>query len=148
MTEMILKDGRKAGRHAYVWPAGPQGRRVLKLKTLARVAGGVCVVAVAVLSLLPAEKMARTGLGGHIEHMAVYLGTALTTALAFDERGDLAIFLALSAYAGVLELLQHFSPGRISSIEDFTFSAAGVLMGVVVALILKKALRRSGIAIG
>jgi VanZ family protein len=147
MTDAVVKDGRKTGRYAYAHAVAPGARRVLGLKTLARFAAGACVLAVAVLSLLPAERMARTGLGGHIEHMAVYLGTALTTGVAFDERGDLAIFFALSAYAAVLEFLQRFSPGRISSLDDFAFSAAGVLMGIAAALVLKRALRRFGIAI-
>ena len=35
-----------------------------------------CVILLAVLSLLPAEEMVRTGVDGHLEHVIAYAGTA------------------------------------------------------------------------
>jgi len=39
-------------------------------------------------------------------------------------------------YAGVLEYLQHFSPGRHPSIADFAASALGALFGGLTAALL------------
>jgi hypothetical protein len=47
--------------------------RIVKLKTAGRLATGLCIVAIAILSLLSAEKIARTGLSGHLEHLLAYL---------------------------------------------------------------------------
>jgi VanZ family protein len=149
MTDILIKDGRAAGRrYASALPSSRGTHRVPGFKTLGRLAAGACVVAVAVLSLLPAENMARTGFGGHIEHLSAYLGTTTVAAMAFSERGDLAIFLALSSYAAVLEVLQRYSPGRISSIEDFMFSAGGVVLGIAAAAFLRKTAARNGIGKG
>ncbi len=96
-----------------------------------RILAWVCIVAVALLSLTPAEQMTRTGWSGHLEHVVAYAGTALITAWAFPERGLTRIMLALVIYAGSLEFLQRFSPGRTSNIWDFVFSSVGVAAGVL-----------------
>jgi len=67
-----------------------------------------------------------------------YSGTAFITAMAFAERGLSRLALALLIYAGGLEFLQRFSPGRTSSIWDFMFSGAGVLAGVAAFALLAK----------
>jgi VanZ family protein len=113
-------------------------RRVPVLKTASRFSAWGCIMAVAVLSLTPAEQMTRTDLGGHVEHVLAYAGTAFITAVAFAERGMSRVVLALLTYAGSLEFLQRFSPGRISSIWDFMFSGTGVLAGVGVFALLAK----------
>jgi VanZ family protein len=42
-------------------------------------------------------------------------------------------------YAGILEYLQHFSPGRHSALGDFAASALGALVGgLVIALIRRR----------
>jgi|SoiMethySBSTD1v2_1073268.scaffolds.fasta_scaffold847767_1 hypothetical protein len=105
-------------------------RRAFRLKTASRILAWSCILAVAFLSLIPAEQMLRTGFNGRAEHVLAYAATGFVTGLAFAERGLLRIILALLAYAGGLEYLQRFSPGRISSIEDFMFSGTGVLVGV------------------
>jgi len=105
-------------------------RRAFRLKTASRILAWSCILAVAFLSLIPAEQMLRTGFNGRAEHVLAYAATGFVTGLAFAERGLLRTILALLAYAGGLEYLQRFSPGRISSIEDFMFSGTGVLVGV------------------
>ena len=92
-----------------------------------------CMALIAVLSLLPAEDMVRTGAGGHIEHAAAYAGTALLAGLGYRARGPGRIAAALVAYAAALELLQDLSPGRRSAIGDWLASSGGVLLGIGVA---------------
>jgi VanZ family protein len=87
------------------------------------------IVLIAVLSLLPAEEMIRTTLGGHIEHMLAYAAAAFITALAYSRRRLGQIVFALICYAAILEYLQRFSPGRHPAIADWASSSAGVLVG-------------------
>ena len=113
------------------------------LKTASRVAAWGCVAALAVLSLAPAEEVVRTGLGGRIEHVVAYAGTAAVAALAYGERGVVRILLPLVGYAAVLEFLQRYAPGRVSSLGDFLFSGAGVLLGTAAFVLARRVLARA-----
>ena len=42
-----------------------------------------------------------------------------------------------STYAGVLEFLQRFSPGRSPALGDFAVSAMGAFVGMLVILLLR-----------
>ena len=93
-------------------------------------AAWMAIVAIGVLSLLPKEHIVRTGLGGHIEHVVAYTLTAFIVTSAYGIANRLTIAVGLIAYAGVLELLQNFSPGRTPAVEDFLCSATGVVLGI------------------
>ncbi|MDX2202331.1 MAG: VanZ family protein [Hyphomicrobiaceae bacterium] len=110
------------------------------LRRLAGIGAGLCCVLVAVLSLLPADEMRRTGAGGHLEHLAAYAATACLCRLATCRMRTTTLALCLCGYAGVLELLQQLAPGRSSKVEDFAFSAAGVAIGLVVAAVAQRRL--------
>jgi hypothetical protein len=103
------------------------------LGTAARLAAWGCVGLVALLSLLPAEAMVRTSLGGHVEHAIAYAGTAVLLRLGYPEQGFRRVVIPLVAYAGLLEYLQHFSPGRTAAGEDWLSSSIGVVVGSSVA---------------
>ena len=108
------------------------------MERLLRIATWVCVLVVAVLSLLPSQEMARTSLGGHVEHALAYAGTTFFAALAYAPRAGAGRPVAgLVVYAGVLEVLQRYSPGRTSAVEDFLASATGVLIGLGLALAVR-----------
>jgi VanZ family protein len=93
-----------------------------------------CAVAVVgVLSLLPSKQVVRTSLDGHIEHVLAYAGTAFLLSLAYRDRSKLALCAAMITYAGALEYLQQFSPGRTSQFADFAFSSVGIICGLVCA---------------
>ena len=90
------------------------------LITLLRVLTWCCVVLLAVLSLLPAQEMVRTGLPGGLEHFVPYAGAAGVAAARYRaRRGVMQIIGGFWMYAGVVEYLQHFSPGRHPAVEDF-----------------------------
>jgi VanZ family protein len=85
-----------------------------------------CVVLLAVLSLLPAQEMVRTGFPGRVEHIVAYAGSAAIAMAGYEARRGVAQIVAgFWVYAGILEYLQHFSPGRHPAIEDFMASAVG-----------------------
>ena len=89
-----------------------------------------CVILLAVLSLLPAQEMVRTGFPGRVEHFVAYAGSAAIAMAGYGaNRGGMQIIGGFWLYAGILEYLQHFSPGRHPAIEDFAASALGALCG-------------------
>ena len=105
-----------------------------------RVLTWFCVVLLAVLSLLPAQDMVRTGFPGRVEHIVAYAGSAAIAMAGYGARwGAAQIVGGFWVYAGILEYLQHFSPGRHPAIGDFMASALGALCGgLVIALIRRR----------
>ena len=107
-----------------------------------------CVVLLAVLSLWPGRgrgflfvmpefNAMRTGLPGKLEHFITYAGSAAIAMLGYGaSQGSIQIIGAYWIYAGILEYLQHFSPGRHPSIADFAASALGALCGGLVVALL------------
>ena len=95
-----------------------------------RIGTWCCIILLAVLSLVPAEEMVRTGFPGGFEHFVAYFGSAAIAMAAYGRsRGSIQIIGGFWVYAAMLEYLQRFSPGRHSSIEDFAISAVGALCG-------------------
>jgi VanZ family protein len=109
------------------------------LRTSLRFLTWVCVGLLAILSLTPAEEIdaVRTDLPGQVEHIIAY---AASTAIAMAgyglNRGAARIIGCFWLYAGVLEYLQNFSPGRNPALVDFAASAIGAVCGGVAVLLL------------
>ena len=105
-----------------------------------RVVTWCCVLGLAVLSLLPAQDMVRTGLPSRVEHLIAYAGSAAIAMAGYGAtQGAPQIIGGFWVYAGVLEYLQHFSPGRHPAIGDFAASAFGALCGgLVIALVQRR----------
>ena len=53
-------------------------------------------------------------------------------------RGEVPIAAWLAVYSGVLEYLQHYSPGRTPALADFAMSAFGALCGVLAIALLRR----------
>jgi len=89
--------------------------------------------------------MTRTGFGHHVEHFVAYAGSAGIAMIGYGQRSrsPWIIFGCFGAYAGVLEVLQNFSPGRSPALGDFAASALGALAGTLVMLLLR--LRYAGL---
>lgn len=102
-----------------------------------------CVVLILVLSLLPAQEMPHTGIPKGTDHFIAYWGTGGLMALAFREgaRTRAGIALGLIALAGLLEVLQHLSPGRTPMLSDFLLSSAGALVGLAMGAVAVHLLR-------
>jgi VanZ family protein len=106
------------------------------VRTWLRILTWCCIILLAVLSLLPAQDMVRTGMPGEFEHFAAYAGSASVAITGYGCRGAVRIIGLFWVYAGVLEYLQHFSPGRHPSIVDFAASALGAFFGGLAAALL------------
>ena len=102
------------------------------LRTSLRFLTWVCVVVLAVLSVTPSKEIAavRTDLPGQVEHIIAYAGsTAIAMAGYGLNRSAVRVISWFWLYAGVLEYLQNFSPGRNPELVDFASSALGALCG-------------------
>ena len=73
--------------------------------------------------------MMRTGIPGEFEHFLAYTGSASIAIAGYGRRNAVRTIGLFWIYAGVLECLQHFSPGRHPSIGDFAASALGGFVG-------------------
>ena len=110
-----------------------------------RVMTWVCLLVIAILSLLPADVMVRTGFNGRVEHFVAYAGTMLIAGFGYGmQRGALLKMMALCAYAGVLEVLQNFSPGRHPAFLDFVASSSGVFAGGLLSILTLALLSKVG----
>jgi VanZ family protein len=99
------------------------------LKTV-KIAGGLAVVAFAVLSLVPIELRPHTGFAGPLEHIAAYAIAGGLLTLGYYKRNQPFVgVLSLSLYAAILEIAQIWVPGRNPSVIDFVASSAGALIG-------------------
>ena len=110
------------------------------VQTAFRILTWCCVILLAVLSLLPAQDMVRTGIPGELEHFIAYAGSASIAIAGYGRRGAVRIIGLFWIYAGILEYLQHFSPGRHPSIVDFAASGLGALFGGVAGAFLVRRL--------
>ena len=107
------------------------------VQTSFRILTWCCVILLAVLSLLPAQDMVRTGIPGELEHFVVYAGSTTIAMSGYGQRRGMVRIIGLFwLYAGVLEYLQRFLLGRHPSIADFAASALGALFGGLTAALL------------
>ena len=121
-----------------------QNMRAGLLRHLIRFLTWCSVTLLAFLSLLPAEEMARTGFPGELEHFVAYAGSAAIAMAGYGRNGSrLLIVGGFWLYAGLLEYLQHFSPGRHPAFLDFAASALGALCGALAAFLFWR--RRPGL---
>jgi VanZ family protein len=127
---------------------GSSGDQKLRLdhtvtNNVLRVAAWLLVATIAALSLVPPSWRPVTGAGHGLEHIAIFLATGLAFGLGYHTRhGSQAI--ALAAFAGLVEMTQHFVPGRHARMSDFVIDAASACIGVAVALVTTRMMRSSG----
>jgi VanZ family protein len=109
------------------------------LKTV-KIAGGLAVIALAVLSLVPRELRPHTGAPGPLEHVVAYgIVSGLLTFGYVKRYQPSIIVLSLCLYAAILEIAQIWVSGRNPTIIDFAASSAGAFIGSALAWIRLRA---------
>jgi VanZ family protein len=94
-------------------------------------------VVIGALSLVPGEMRPHTGYPGQAEHFLAYWVAAV--AICIQQRtwiNRIAFAVALCLYAGILEILQIWIPGRHSQLIDFAASASGAVSGCLLVTIV------------
>jgi hypothetical protein len=71
-------------------------------------------------------------------HFIAYAGSAALAMVGYGwNRGCMRIVGGFCAYSGILQYLQHYSPGRHPAIADFAVSALGALCGGLAIVLLR-----------
>jgi uncharacterized membrane protein YgdD (TMEM256/DUF423 family) len=102
------------------------------------------IAGIAILSLVPGELRPQTGVSHYFEHFIAYSITAVALTLAYRDRiGALGLLVGIVLYAGTLETLQLWVPGRAARISDFGASSLGGLVGIGLVLLAQRMARRT-----
>lgn len=90
------------------------------------------------VSLVPFDGIETMGTLDKLLHFSTHAANAVVAALAFPAARSYIVALALLFLFGpLIELLQHFSPGRVGSISDQLANTLGLLAGAVLPRLLQ-----------
>lgn len=101
-------------------------------RRLFQVAGWLCIVAIAALSLVKPSLRPVTFLPHDLEHAAIFAITGFALALGYPNHTQRHM-LTMIVFAGVIELAQIYAPGRHARVIDFVVDAAAACIGVAAA---------------
>ena len=102
-----------------------------------RLSAGCSILALAVLSWLPAQDMVRTGvLSGSQEHFLAYTISGLLVAAAVPRYRFVHVACFYVMLAAILELGQNFAPGRDAEAFTALVSMSGAVVGEIIARIV------------
>jgi len=90
------------------------------------------VVAITVLSVVPPASRPVTYAPHNLEHILVYLATGLAFGIGYPKR-PWTLAIGLVAFAGAIEFVQLFIPGRHARLSDFIIDALAGCLGVAVS---------------
>src|SRR5215212_7584111 len=96
-----------------------------------------CVFLIAYLSIIPQDLEIRTPAPPGVEHAFAYGVTAGLLILAYPVQPIWLIIGLLSAYSGLMEFLQAFSPGRHPGLDGLLWSSAGAIFGGLLVELLR-----------
>jgi VanZ family protein len=104
------------------------------MRRLFQFAAWLLILAIVVLSVIPAENRPVTPAPHDFEHAAIFLATGLAFGLGY--RRHLAQVMGLIVFCAAIELIQLVIPGRHARISDFAVDALSVSVGVGLAGLL------------
>jgi VanZ family protein len=104
------------------------------MRRLFQFAAWLLILAIVVLSVVPAENRPVTSAPHDFEHAAIFLGTGLAFGLGY--RRHLFQIIGLIAFSAAIEIVQLVIPGRHARVSDFVVDAVSVSLGVGLALLI------------
>lgn len=103
------------------------------IESASRIGAAACLIALPLLSLLPAGTIERTGFGKDLEHFAAYAGTGVLLTLGIASRRlRITASLLLMTLAASLEIAQSFTLTRSAEFEQFASGVMGAAVGLVI----------------
>ena len=105
---------------------------------------GACaalLIAIAVLSLVPAHDRPVTALPHALEHLTIFFAAGLAFGIGYPQRHGFQ-FLALLVFSAVIEMAQLVVPGRHARLTDFVVDAVGIITALSLGLIASPKLSR------
>jgi len=108
---------------------GETGKKALRL--MARAVAWAGILAIIILSVVPADERPVTAAGPQFEHFTIFALTAAAFALGYQLSLARLMFLAL-LFCGGIELLQLPLPTRHARLGDFTMDFAASCLAICV----------------
>jgi VanZ family protein len=102
------------------------------LRKIIRVIAWLLLAAAVVLTAVPAQFRPVTGAPSPVEHFAMFFLIGSAFALGYS-RSDYPLCVAAIMFAGSLELLQLFVPGRHARLSDFAIDALSAVIGIALS---------------
>lgn len=100
-------------------------------------------IAIATLSLTPAQEMPRVNLWDKLQHFfAYFVFMVLAYPIADRFSHKLMLAVAVTAYSGLMEFGQALSPGRSPSAQDLVANSLGVFAALLVLEVIAAMWRR------
>lgn len=114
------------------------------VKPCIKLGGWLAILTIAVLSLVPGEIRPHTLSISQLEHVIAYAITGALLAAGYPILSQrIIIVVGLTCYAGILEIVQLWVPGRTSKIIDLVAGSSGTLAGVLLVMALQSWLFRT-----
>jgi len=98
---------------------------------------GACaalLIAIVVLSLVPAYDRPVTALPHSLEHLTIFFAAGLAFGIGYPQRHRFQ-FPALLVFTAVIEMAQLVVPGRHARLTDFVVDAVGIMTGLSLGLL-------------
>jgi hypothetical protein len=96
-----------------------------------RLGGWLLLIAITVLSLVPADMRPETGVPHNLEHFAIFAATGFAFGLGYYQWLKVTS-VALIIFTGAVELAQIVVPGRHARFEDFIVDALAMVIAAAV----------------
>ncbi|MEA2941359.1 MAG: hypothetical protein QOD09_1888 [Bradyrhizobium sp.] len=112
------------------------------MNLILRIVAWLLTAAVTFATLGPPQYRPHSPLGQDAEHALAFVLVGLAFGLAYPRRRALTAGIAV-VLIGVLELLQHWMPGRHARLEDFIVDALAAGAGIAMAAVLDWTVQRS-----
>jgi VanZ like protein len=107
------------------------------IQTFFRLVAWLLAVAIFLLSVGPPSTRPVTGAGHNFEHLLIFVAMGGAFYLGYRCRISL-LLIALTAFAGAVELAQAMVPGRHARLSDFLIDAAASFVGIGLSSVLVK----------
>jgi VanZ family protein len=94
-----------------------------------RIIAWLLLVAIVVLSFVPASNRPMTGAPSNMEHLAIYVATGFAFAVGYADR---LVYAAsgLVLFSGMIEMMQALAPSRHARLTDFLIDAGAAVLGM------------------
>lgn len=109
----------------------------MTMRRLFQAIGWLCVVAIAVLSLVAPSLRPVTFVPHNLEHAAIFAATGLALGLGYPGRTARHMTMMV-VFAAAIELAQFYAPGRHPRVIDFVVDALAACAGVALAWMIAK----------
>ncbi len=104
----------------------------------ARVAAWFLAIAIVVLSLVPRDLRPETELPHYLEHFLIFFATGIAFGVGYGRRNLGLLATLLFLFAGLVEVMQLFQPGRHARISDFLIDTFALWVGLLGVSFSKK----------